>query len=148
MKKFFAAVMALVMMLVMSITAFAAGQISVEQAKQAAVNYVGVKASEVTSTKAHIDWDNGRQVYEIEFFVNGTEYDMDVDVNTGMISDFSVDYHGGAVQPGYNGGYNGGWDDWDDRYDYDWDDRYDNDWDDRYDNDWDDAYDNWFDWDD
>ena len=123
MKKFFAAVMALVMMLVMSITAFAAGQISVEQAKQAAVNYVGVKASEVTFTKAHIDWDNGRQVYEIEFFVNGTEYDMDVDANTGAITDFSIDYHEGR--------------------DRDWDDAYDRDWDDAFD-----RYDDWYDWDD
>ena len=32
-------------------------------------------------------------MYEIEFYVGSTEYDMDVDVNTGKVTDFSVDYH-------------------------------------------------------
>ncbi len=116
MKKLFAIVLVVVMMLMLSVPAFAAGgKLSLDQAKQIALNHVGVKASEATFTKAHQDWDDGRQVYEIEFFVNGTEYDMDVDANTGAITDFSVDYHEG---------YDRDWDDAFDRYDdwYDWDD--------------------------
>ena len=147
MKKFVAMVMVVAMMLALGTTAFAAGRaLTVEEAKQAALDYAGVKASEATFTKAHRDWDNGREVYELEFYANGTEYDMDVDVNTGAVSDFSMEYHRGyAGQPG---GYG------DDRYDHDWDDRYDpyDDWDDRYDpyDDWDDRYDHdhdLFDWD-
>ena len=69
-------------------------------------------------TKAYLDWDNGRLVYEIEFYVGTVEYDMDVDAITGMVTDFSRENHGGF------GGF-----------DHDWDDPYDNDWDD------------WFDWD-
>ena len=141
MKKAVAMVMVVVMMLAFGVTAFAAnGPLTVEQAKQAALDFAGVKASEATFTKAHRDWDNGREVYEIEFYANNTEYDMDVDVNTGRITDFSQEYHGGY------GSFNN--DDWDDMYDRDWDDRYDYDydWDDRYDYDRD--FDDMFGWDD
>ena len=138
MKKAVAMVMVVVMMLALGVTAFAAhGPLTVDQAKKVALDYAGVKASEATVTKAHRDWDDGREVYEIELYANNTEYDMDVDVNTGRVTDFSTEYHGGYTQPGSNGGFYG-YDD--DRYD--WDDRYD-DWDDRYDYD-----DGWFGWDD
>ena len=155
MKKAVAMVMAVVMMLAFGVTAFAAnGPLTVEQAKQAALDRAGVKASEATFTRAYRDYDDGRQVYEIEFYVGNTEYDMDVDVNTGRVTDFSTEFHGGYgsfsnqpavnTQPGNGYGYPDDWDDWDDMYDHDWDDRYDRDWDDRYDRDWDDR----FDWDD
>ena len=138
MKKAVAMVMVVVMMLALGVTAFAAhGPLTVDQAKKVALDYAGVKASEATFTKAHRDWDDGREVYEIELYANNTEYDMDVDVNTGRVTDFSTEYHGGYTQPGSNGGFYC-YDD--DRYD--WDDRYD-DWDDRYDYD-----DGWFGWDD
>ena len=134
MKKAVAMVMVVVMMLALCATALAEGvQLTVNQAKQEALDYVGVKASEANFTKAHRDWDDGREVYEIEFYANNTEFDMDVDVNTGRITDFSSEYHGGGYntqstysQPAY-GAYRD-WDDWDDMYDRD--------------------YDDWFDWDD
>ena len=89
-----------VMMLALGASAFAAGgPLTLEQAKQAALKYAGVKAADATFTKAHKDWDNGRQVYEIEFYANNTEYDMDVDVNTGAITDFSTEYHGTYSAP-------------------------------------------------
>ena len=135
MKKAIAMVMAVVMMLALGTTAFADNTpLTVEQAKQAALNYAGVNASEAAFTKAYKGFDDGREVYEIEFYANNTEYDMDVDVYTGRITDFSTEYHGMQAARGY-----GFWDD--DMYDHDWDDRYDwdRDWDDRYD--WDDPWD-------
>ena len=135
MKKVIAMVMTVVMMLALGTTAFADNApLTVEQAKQAALNFAGVNASEATFTKAYKGYDDGREVYEIEFYANNTEYDMDVDVYTGRITDFSTEYHGMQAARGY-----GFWDD--DMYDHDWDDRYDwdRDWDDRYD--WDDPWD-------
>ena len=135
MKKAIAMVMAVVMMLALGTTAFADNApLSLEQAKQAALDYAGVKASEATFTKAYKGYDDGREVYEIEFYANNTEYDMDVDVYTGRITDFSTEYHSMQAARGY-----GFWDD--DMYDHDWDDRYDwdHDWDDMYD--WDDPWD-------
>lgn len=142
MKKVLAMMLVAVMMLCVSVTAFADGPVSLGQAKQIALERASVSASEANFTKARQDWDDGRQVYEIELWVGSTEYEMDVDVMTGTVSDFHVDYHGGGVQPSYRGGSYRYDDDWDDLFDWDLDDRYD-DWDDRYDNDWDDL----FDWD-
>ena len=144
MKKVFAMVMVFAMMLAFGVTAFAAGHaLTLEEAKQTALEFAGVSASQATFTKAYRSWDDGREVYEIEFYANNTEYDMDVDVNTGRVTDFSTEYHGSYGQPGGNNGY-GYYDDWDDMYDRDWDDMYDHDWDD-----WDDRYDfdDWYDWD-
>ena len=119
MKKAIAMVLIVVMMLALGASAFAAGgPLTLEQAKQAALQHAGVKAADTTFTKGHKDWDNGRQVYEIEFYANNTEYDMDVDVYTGRITDFSTEYHGVPATGGY-----GCWDDdmydWDDPWDFD-----------------------------
>ena len=123
MKKAVAMVLAVIMILSLGGTAFAQGGTLVERAKQAALDYAGVKASEATFTKVHREWEDGRQIYEIEFYVGDTEYDMDVDVNTDRVTDFSTEYHGGYTQPaGDDFGYC--YDD--DMYDcddmYDWDD--------------------------
>ena len=131
MKKVMAIVMTVLMMLAIGTTAFADNApLSLEQAKQAALDYAGVKASEAIFTKAYRDYDDGREVYEIEFYANNTEYDIDVNARTGRITDFSTEYHGMQAAQGY-----GFWDD--DMYerDHDWDDMYD------WDNDWDDMYD-------
>ena len=147
--KVLAAVMALVMVLALSAAAFAEnGSVSLEQAKQIALEQAGVKASEASFTKAYKDWDDGRAVYEIEFYVGNTEYDMDVDVNTGRVTDFSTEIHGGYGSFGTdpdgfygqgNQGYYGRDRDFDDCYG--WDD----DFDDRYG--WDRDYDDFYDWD-
>ena len=137
MKKMFAVLMVIAMMLALSVTAFAAGRgLTQDQAKQAALDYAGVKANEATFTKVHRDWDDGREVCEIEFYVGNTEYDMDVDVLTGRITDYSVEVHTGYGTAAAVSGYGYGHFDYDDMYDYDYDDRYDYDLDD------------WFDWDD
>ena len=96
MKKAVAVVLAVVMMLALGATAFASnGPLSLKQAKQAALDYVGVSVSEAVFTKAHRDYDDGRKVYEIEFFVDNVEYEMNVDVYTGTVTDFNMEHHGG-----------------------------------------------------
>ena len=151
MKKPVAMVLVVVMMLALGVTAFAAkGPLTVEEAKQVALDYVGVKAADANFTKAHRDFDNGREVYEIEFYAFNTEYDMDVDVLTGKVTDFSKEYHAvynppvTNTQPSVNSQttvtYYGYYDDdpydYDDMYDvYDFDDMYD--YDDMFDFDFD-----------
>jgi len=127
MKKVLATILVAVMMLCVSAAAFADGQISLDQAKQIALDYVGVNASEATVTKAYQDWEDGGRVYEIEFWVGSTEYELDVNVRTGRVSDFNVEYHGGYVPdpipqpipaPVHNY-WDDDWDDWDDMFDWD-----------------------------
>ena len=101
----------IVMILALGTTAFAEQTTLVDRAKQAALNYAGVDASEAVFTKVHRDWENGHQIFEIEFHANNTEYDVDVDISTGHVTDFSAEYQG-AGQTGFGGGYSD--DFWDD----------------------------------
>lgn len=98
MKKTFALLLVLVMMLALSVTASAAGRLTPDEAKQAALDYVGVDASNADFTKLKRDWDDGREVYEIEFYADGTQYEMDIDALTGRVKDFSAEYHDGYGQ--------------------------------------------------
>ena len=140
MKKVLAMVMVLAMVLAFGSTAFAAGGgMTLEQAKQTALSYADVNAAEATFTKAYKSFDDGREVYEIEFYVGNTEYDMDVDVHSGMVTDFNMEVHAVYSAPSTNSGYTY-YDD--DMYDRDWDDMFDRY--DRYDRDLDDMFD-WFD---
>ena len=129
MKKAIATALVMIMMLALGTTAFAVNApLTLDQAKQAALSCAGVNVSDVSFTKAYKGYDDGREVFEIEFYANNTEYDMDVDVLTGRITDFSTEYHGMQAAGGY-----GFWDD--DMYerDHDWDDDWDHDWDDPWD---------------
>lgn len=59
--------------------------IGLEAAKQAALNHAGVSASQATFLEAEYDYDDGRMVYEVEFHVNGTEYEYEIDAQTGDV---------------------------------------------------------------
>ena len=112
MKKLMAVIVA-VMMMVGCASAFAAGNtMTREEAMQAALDYAGLKAEQVTFTKVQMDRDDGRQVYEIEFVCNGIEYEMDVDIHTGRIYDTDRDYFDRYDHDDYD-------DDWDDWFDFD-----------------------------
>ena len=63
------------------------------QAKDIALAKAGVAAEQALFTKAHPDYDDGRQVYEIEFYVGSTEYDFEIDAVTGDIREFSTETH-------------------------------------------------------
>ncbi len=138
MKKLTAMILALVMVLALAAGAFAAGRLTKDEAKKIALDKAGVTAAEATFTKARLDYDDGREEYEFEFFANGKEFDIDVDADTGRVVKFDVE----RSYRDFDDRYERDFDDYydcDDRYDY-----YDDDWydyDDRYDHDFDDWYD-------
>ena len=80
------------------------GGVTLEQAKQTALQHAGKTASQVQFVKAQKDWENGRKVYEIEFIVSGgtgyTEYDYEIDAATGKI--VSYDYDAENYTPSQN----------------------------------------------
>lgn len=59
--------------------------ISEEQAKQAALAQAGVSADQATFTKLKQSWEDGRKVYELEFYTSTTDYDCEVDASTGSV---------------------------------------------------------------
>lgn len=71
----------------------ALAEVSLDQAKQIALDRAGVAAEDARFTKAHRDFDDGRLEYDIEFYVGATEYEMDVDAATGRINDFDTEIH-------------------------------------------------------
>lgn len=68
--------------------------IGVEAAKTAALKHAGFTASQVTFLDAEYDYDDGRMIYEVEFHVNGTEYDYDIDALTGAVVKYQSEKNG------------------------------------------------------
>ena len=60
------------------------------KAQEIALAHAGVSAADATITKSKLDYDDGRQVYEIEWYANGAKYDYEIAVATGEI--ISSDY--------------------------------------------------------
>lgn len=68
-----------------------ADYIGVDQAKENAAGHAGVAVSDATFTKAKLEQDDGREVYEIEFFAGGREYEYVIDPHTGEILEAEFD---------------------------------------------------------
>ena len=90
MKKIAGMITAAAMAAMMTVPAFAA--VTEQQAKDIALKQAGVNPSSVSYMTVHQDWDDGRQEYDVKFYVGRTEYSCDVDMQTGAIRDFDIDF--------------------------------------------------------
>ena len=88
--------------------------ITVERAKQIALNNAGVKEANAVFLRANLDWDDGRMQYEVEFYSGNTEYDYDIDAVTGAIlssdlvlENFQIWYNGASRPSGNTSGNTG-----------------------------------------
>lgn len=63
-----------------------------EQAKAIALEKAGFTEEQVRRMKVEKDYDDGRLEYDVEFYVNGVEYSCDIDIDTGNITDYDVDF--------------------------------------------------------
>jgi len=68
--------------------------IGMEKAKKIALKDAGLKEKDVIFVTAKTDFEDGRKVYEVEFFCNDTEYDYEIDAKTGEIVSFDKDFEG------------------------------------------------------
>lgn len=68
--------------------------IGLEAAKEAALKHAGFSASDATFVEAEYDYDDGRMVYEVEFHVKGTEYDYEIDAQTGAVVKYKNEQNG------------------------------------------------------
>ena len=128
------------------------GYISAEAAQE--VLSAQLQRDDLQFVEREYDLSDGE--YELEFVLDGVEYEYEVNAVTGKVTEAERD---GADDDGRDDLYDDDWDDGqDDLYDDDWDDSqddlYDDDWDDGqddlYDDDWDDGRDDLHDddWDD
>ena len=67
----------------------ASSVISEAKAKEIALSHAGLKESEVSFVRVKLDWDDGRQEYEVDFYKDNVEYDYEIDAVSGKI--FSAD---------------------------------------------------------
>lgn len=73
----------------------ASGLITEEQAKSKALAHAGLSASQVNFIWVKQDWEDGRRVYEVEFYTDDyQEYDYEIDARTGEILSFDYDAEG------------------------------------------------------
>ena len=65
--------------------------ISVDRAKQIALEDAGLKEEDVKFTTAKFEDDNGRKEYDVEFYSGSHEYEYEIDAMTGEILDSDVE---------------------------------------------------------
>ena len=71
------------------------GTITADRAKEIALNHAGLTAGQVTFVKSKLDWDDGRQVYDVEFYDSSyTEYDYEIDASSGAVLSCDFDAEG------------------------------------------------------
>lgn len=63
------------------------GKVDAEQARNIALSDAGLTAEQVSGLKTDLDYDDGRTVYEIEFYANGMEYNYEINAADGRIID-------------------------------------------------------------
>ena len=63
----------------------ATGAVDEAKAQEIALAHAGVNAADATINKSKLDYDDGRHVYEIEWYANGAKYDYEIAVATGEI---------------------------------------------------------------
>ena len=66
--------------------------IGVSQAKEKALDRAGLTTSQATFTKAELDREDGRMVYELKFYAGSKKYECDVDALNGQITDWEMEY--------------------------------------------------------
>lgn len=71
-----------------------------EQAREIALDHAGLTSDQVTFIRTKLDWEDGRQVYDVEFYTSDyTEYDYEIDAGTGEIRSYDYDAEGYNYQP-------------------------------------------------
>lgn len=66
-------------------------KITREKAKEIALNHANLKDNDIKNYKIEIDREDGLLVYDIEFDHNDTEYNYEIDANSGDIREHDKD---------------------------------------------------------
>lgn len=74
------------------------GAIDEAQARSIALEHAGVAEGDAKFYRVERDNDDGRAVYEVEFYSGNTEYDYEISAETGEILSYDSDIEGWAAQ--------------------------------------------------
>ena len=67
------------------------GTVDEASAQKIALEHAGVKAADATITKSKLDYEDGHQVYDIEWYAGGAKYDYEIAADTGEIISFAYE---------------------------------------------------------
>ena len=67
--------------------------LTLAEAQEIALNHAGFTADQVTGLTGHYELDDGVPEYEVEFYLDGWEYDYTIHADTGEIREFDKDNH-------------------------------------------------------
>ena len=77
-----------------------AAAVTEEQARETALSHAGLTADQVTFVRSKLDRDDGRLMYDVEFYTSDyKEYDYEIDAATGEILSYDYDAEGYSYQP-------------------------------------------------
>ena len=68
------------------------GKTGREAAIDAALAHAGLSVNEVSGLRCEKDYDDGREIYDVEFRKGGYEYSYDIDAHTYSVLDWDKDY--------------------------------------------------------
>ena len=66
-------------------TATGTGTVDEAAAQKIALEHAGVKAADATIIKSKLDYEDGHQIYDIEWYAGGAKYDYEIAADTGEI---------------------------------------------------------------
>lgn len=72
-------------------TATGTGTVDEAAAQKIALEHAGVKAADATIIKSKLDYEDGHQVYDIEWYAGGAKYDYEIAADTGEIISFAYE---------------------------------------------------------
>lgn len=75
-----------------SMGVMAAEKITEAKAKEIALEDAGLSVNEVSGLRCEKDYDDGREIYDVEFRKGGYEYSYDIDAHTYSVLDWDKDY--------------------------------------------------------
>ena len=65
--------------------------ISLDKAKEIALADAGYEETQVTMSRIRYEWDDGIQIYDVEFYSGGLEYEYEIDAKSGDIIEKDID---------------------------------------------------------
>ena len=74
-----------------SVHSQASNKITIDEAKEIALEHAGLTKDKVTFLATESEIDNGTEKYDIEFYYNGTEYDYEISAVDGKIIKYDND---------------------------------------------------------
>ena len=67
------------------------GKITAEKAKEIALKHANLSKNQVSNISVHLEYDDGIQVYDVDFYANNLEYSYEINAKNGAIISHDTD---------------------------------------------------------